>query len=536
MMEPRKYGVDRFGAILICVVFILLACAGISRLGVQTDEALFAGAIYPPIPEQRCIRILGQEIPLMVFDYVGALKSALYVPVLALWGVSAASVRFPAILIGAVAILMCFELMRGLLGRGAALMGALLLAADPMFLLTVRGDWGPVALQIACKTAGLLALAAYGRTGRERWLAAGFFVLGLGLWDKALFVWPLAGLAAGAAVLPWGKLSGLVSGRRIGVAAISFVAGCSPLLAYNLRNDWVTFRGDAGFSLEDASQKVLVLRATFAGEAMRGIMARTEANGWERGPSGALETATVGLATWERTPQRHYLGYLLGPALILALFLRGQYGRVARFSLAAGVTTWVMMLATAHAGGAVHHTVLLYPYPQMLAAAVLSGLAARRRVARAAGAAAVLMVAFSGVSMTARYYADEIRYGGTPAWSDAFYGAMAGVKSSGAKRVCLVDWGLYDNLRLFQQGRVELCTLAPEGSEQDRRDVARELRQPATLYAGHTEGQEVAPGSTERLLRFAEREGYEPVDRRVYRDRTGRPVIETFRMQRSSPR
>ncbi len=529
-VEVRRFALFLY-PLLLALGFIFLACSGISRLGIQTDEALFAGAIYPPFPEQRCIQVFGLQVPLMVFDYIGSLKSALYVPIFAMFGVSATTVRIPAILIGAATILICFVLMQRLLGARAAWIAALLLAADPMFLLTVRGDWGPVALQIALKAAALLALVRFGETLRPRWLAAGFFFLGLGLWDKALFVWSLVGLAGGGGALFARRIAGLVTRGRALTAILAFLAGCSPLLVYNVRNDWVTFRGNSGLSLKDSGKKLRVLHMTLSGEALRGYMARAEPGGFEREPSGTLESASVRLATSKALPRSNFLPHLLLPCLLLVVLVRGTHGGASRFFLAAGLITWLMMLITHHAGGAVHHTILIYPFPQMFIGAVLSSLAEKRRVMKSLISVAVGIVACSGIATTLTYYADEFRFGGTPVWSDAFYGAMHSVRESGTDRVCLLDWGFYDNTRLFLRGRVGLCTPNPAGSEQDANSTREELRMPNSVYVAHVPGEELVPGSAQRFLEFAAAEGYEPAGRKVFRDRTGRPVIETFTMQ-----
>lgn len=260
-------------------------------------------------------------------------------------------------------------------------------------------------------------------------------------------------------------------------------------------------------------------------------MGRMEPKGYERPPYGTAETIAVRLASSPAAPKKNYLVYLLVPCLLLAVALRGDHGRAARFFLTAGVGTWLMMLATHEAGGAVHHTVLVYPFPHLMAAAALAGLAEYHRVLRGVVAAAAVVVAVSGVSTTAHYYSDEIKYGGTPAWSDAFYGAMNSVRASGTDRVCLLDWGFFDNTRLFLGGRVGLCTPNPAGSDQDVNSTREELRMPNSVYVAHVPGEELVPGSEKRFLEFAATEGYEPTERKVFRDRAGRPVIETFTMQ-----
>jgi predicted membrane-bound mannosyltransferase len=83
----------------------------------------------------------------------------------------------------------------------AALVGTALLAVDPVFVLTSRWDWGPVVLQHLCLVGGMLAFVIFAREGQTRWLAVGAFVFGLGMWDKAIFLWSLVGLGTAAIVV-----------------------------------------------------------------------------------------------------------------------------------------------------------------------------------------------------------------------------------------------------------------------------------------------------------------------------------------------
>src|SRR5205814_5232527 len=96
-------------------------------------------------------------------------------------------------------------------GPSAAGAACGLLAADTLFLLTTCFDWGPVALQHLLLISALLSLVRFHQEGQRRFLAAGFFLLGLGMWDKALFAWVLNGVAlATLAVYPkelWKRFS-----------------------------------------------------------------------------------------------------------------------------------------------------------------------------------------------------------------------------------------------------------------------------------------------------------------------------------------
>src|SRR3954469_21431748 len=95
-------------ALLICLLFTAIAVPWIDKPGIQTDEVLFAGGIYPPFDDQLH--------PLMVMSYVGALKSLLWAAIFKLWPPSPASVRIPAVLLGALSIWWLYVLLSRTLG------------------------------------------------------------------------------------------------------------------------------------------------------------------------------------------------------------------------------------------------------------------------------------------------------------------------------------------------------------------------------------------------------------------------------------
>src|SRR5579871_1697718 len=126
-----------------CLWFFLSAHPFLTRLGLQNDEAWFAAPIYLPGSALYSYRIGPLHIPLMTASYIGTLKTLLWTPIFAIFGPSTLSVREPAVLLGALTIWLFFVLMRRVAGARAAVVATVLLAADPMFLMTTCYDWGP---------------------------------------------------------------------------------------------------------------------------------------------------------------------------------------------------------------------------------------------------------------------------------------------------------------------------------------------------------------------------------------------------------
>src|SRR5207249_11901781 len=128
------------------------------------------------------------------------------------------------------------------------------------------------------------------------WLAAGFFALGLGLWEKAIFAWLLTGLGVAALLVFRRAMWSAITLRNLTVAAAAFTFGASPLILYNARHAMITFRGNTVWSTDGFSAKARLLRGTLEGNALFGSMMRESWDGPVREPSGTLASATTRVA------------------------------------------------------------------------------------------------------------------------------------------------------------------------------------------------------------------------------------------------
>src|SRR5262249_18933979 len=149
-------------------------------------------------------------------------------------------------------------LLRRISGPLAAIAGALLLATDTIFLLTDTFDWGPVALQHLLLAGSMLLLYRYYETGRLSLLGWGFFLLGLAMWDKAVFIWSLTGLGAAALVVFPRTLVKMARPKPLAVALLAFLLGALPLVKFNWRTRGETFRSNAAWSADKMHDKLLI--------------------------------------------------------------------------------------------------------------------------------------------------------------------------------------------------------------------------------------------------------------------------------------
>src|SRR5262245_41243881 len=64
-----------------CIFFIAAGHAFVPLLGIEDDEALFAKGLYHPRAELYSLKRGNSQIPIMLMNYLGCLKTWLYGPI-----------------------------------------------------------------------------------------------------------------------------------------------------------------------------------------------------------------------------------------------------------------------------------------------------------------------------------------------------------------------------------------------------------------------------------------------------------------------
>jgi 4-amino-4-deoxy-L-arabinose transferase-like glycosyltransferase len=519
-----------------CLFFFLAGRAFLPHLGVQNDEALFASAIYEPRAGAFMLQIGQAKIPIMLMSYLGALKSWVYIPIFGVFGTGVSALRDPVLLAGAASIWLFFLLLRRVAGERAALIGCSLLAVDSLYLLTTCFDWGPVALQHLLLLGGLLLLIGFYQTGKDLALAGGFFLLGLAMWDKALAAWMLTGVAVAGILIFRRQIFGVITIRRLVIGALAFALGALPLIIYNVDENLVTLRANvARPDVSGIPAEAGFLMDTVDSRAFFGWMVNEDGQApVPHQPKGALQKASARISSLAGHPRHNLMLYAFALALLLAPLARGDALRTILFALVAMAVAWAQMAVTANAAASVHHTILLWPFPEMVIA--VSFAAASRRLGRAGApsVAAVLMVLIiSGALVTNEYYTLMLRNGGTINWTDAIFKLsdyMKGVPSSG---IYCADWGILDSLRLLNRGKLPLNVgtdgiRKPELSPEDRDYLQRMISESSHVFIAHTKEYEFFEGANARLQKYAAEAGYEREMMAVIPDGWGRPVYQVF--------
>jgi len=513
-------------------LFILLSLSLIPYAGIQEDEALFSIPFFQPPAREFRIRVFHHTIPIMVMTYVGALKTWIYWPLVGWFGSSVWAVRVPVALLGAITIFVFYHLTKGVGGPRATLAasaGALLLATDPVFLLTNTFDWGPVALEHVLVVTGCFLLFRFATNqSQKRFLALGFGCFGLALWNKALFVWALSGLIAGAIAVFWPEVKQCLTPRNSAIAAAAFLGGALPFVVYNLRNTNATLSQNAHLETDRLAEKWLQLKYAANGNSLFGYITG-EADVPLKPPSSLRGRAAEWI--WRRIGERreseHY--YVYGLMLVLApLWWRS---RAARFSLVFVSVAWLLMALTRNAGAAAHHDVLLWPFPILFAASVLASIP-WRWVAVAVAAAMVLM----NLLVVNQYVLQFERDGAAGDYTDALFALNRQLPEN--QTIYVIDWGMNATLQLTHHGRLRLRSaqgaLTGEAPNPEQQAQLRAmLSDTSAIWLGHAAGREAFPGVDAHLERFAFMAGYRRELIRTIPDSNGRPVFEIFRFART---
>lgn len=462
----------------------------------------------------------------MLMSYLGSFKSFLYLPIFEILGANVWTIRLPMVLLGAATIFVFYKLAFATLGRNSALLGAALLATDPLFLMTNTFDWGPVAVEHFLLVTGCWALFQFGTGAGSKWhLRLGFFCFGLALWNKAIVLWGFAGLGVATLVVlrPWLRQHLTLGNLR--TALLAFLVGAAPFVYYNAVNPLITFRQNAHLAPEEIPGKWLQLEAGLQGNSLFGYIASEE---WME-PAKAARTAPqrVSLAIRDAIGPRRNTGFYYVLGALLALVPLWWRSRAAWFSLSFVAVAWLWMAMTHDAGAGAHHVVLLWPFPILFAAAVV-----RKFPAWVLFVIGTVLVS-QNLAVDNQYLAQLTRNGSHNTFSDAIFPLSEALEDG--RPIYVTDWGMFDSLNLLHRGQLQLRAAAgpfvPASPDAEQAaEAQRMFRDSKGLFVGHVRGQEAFPDVGQHLDQLAQRTGFRREVLRTIADSNGRPMFEIWRV------
>jgi 4-amino-4-deoxy-L-arabinose transferase-like glycosyltransferase len=495
----------------IILLFIATAMLFVSRPGIEADEALVANpAIYS-----------WHHMPLMLMSYMGALKAWFYLALFDIVKPGAVSLRTPTVLLGAAAIWLFFLLVDRTVGRRAAWIGALLLATDSMFVILEAIDYGPNALHFVLKLSAMLLLVRFHRAGEEWALASGFFLFGIGLWDKAIFAWVLFGISIATVIVFPREVWRHLTIRNLAIAAGSIILGALPLVVYNIQRPFDTFKANQGMTNDPFAHKAVLWERTVNGAVLFGFFTSLE-------PSPQVGVATTRFQKVSRaiSEAAHQPTTNLTIAALCASCL-GLFARTSRkpvlFGLLAFAGTWLPMVITAGAGGAAHHVILLWPFHFLAIAAALAAVPWRW-----IALAVTLVLCAANLAVTNEYYWELVRNGPDIRWTDAIYPLERRLATLRSPDIYIVDWGIFESINLLSDNTAPVR--AVEFSNQD--NLRKIISDPRAAFVAHTARYAYFPQQRGMMEDVAASAGYEEVPIEIIYDRNGRATFDVFRFRK----
>jgi 4-amino-4-deoxy-L-arabinose transferase-like glycosyltransferase len=495
----------------ILALFIATAMLFVSRPGIEADEALVAnGAIF-----------YWHRVPLMLMSYMGALKAWFYLALFTFVKPGAVSLRMPTVLFGAAAVWLFFLLIDRTVGRRAAWIGVLLLATDTMFVILEAIDYGPNALHFVLKLAAMLLLVRFHR-GESVWaLAGGFFLFGLGLWDKAIFAWVLFGISLAALVVFPREVRRHLTLRNLAIVAGSMIVGALPLIAYNIHYPLETFKANRNMTNDPFAHKAVLWERTVNGAALFGFFTSLQPSPHPGEAVTPLQKVSQAISDAAHHPTTNFTIAALC-ASCLGLFARTSRKAVL-FGLLAFGGTWLPMVLTAGAGGASHHVILLWPFQFLAIAAALAAIP----WTWIAGALTFVLCA-ANLAVTNEYYWELVQNGPDIRWTDAFYPLEHRLETLRSPDIYIVDWGIFETINLLGDNATPVRAV-----DWSNQDILRKIvSDPRAAFVAHTAPYTYFPQQRATIEDAAASGGYEEVPIEIIYDRNGRATFDVFRFRK----
>jgi hypothetical protein len=466
--------------------------------GIQEDEMLFA---LPFLNHRPALYHWGAA-PVMLMDYIGALKTWIYWPIFRLWPIGVWSVRLPVCILSLLTLWLFADLTRRVAGSQAAVLAAAILATDAPFILTNTFDWGPVCLLLLSTVALLNLLVRHAEKRNNLQLATAFLIAGLATSYKAFFLVSVAAMAFAWLAVYGSKLRALIGWKTIAIAAAAFCVGAAPLIAFNAESHFATLTASRYLPDVPAGEKLLMMLRTLQGRSLEHYMFRSAPGEMIRlsgAPIGDLAKSWISNTNFQPGGA---LFEALALSLLALVFLRGsEWFRPLCFAWIAAALTFAWMLLYRDAGAGPHHSVLLYPAPQFIVALTAVSLGERVGYRQLAGVVAAIIL-ISNLWLLEQYARAGRDNGFSVFWTDGAANLARTIESEHLP-VAFLDWGIENAVRTMTENRVTVVDPAPPRG--------------SVLYIAHCDGYVIDPSRSAKFTSLTKA--------RVIPDPHGNPVF-----------
>lgn len=424
--------------------YLLLAAQYLNRPGLYYDELFWLNAaVGIPVDGLFCPLRIG-PIPVMVMNYIGALKSWVYAIPLAIFGTSAVAIRSISLALGCCVLFLLWKYLRQYFSPTWATMVCAAVAVDPSFVYTTRCDWGPVTLMLICKLLTLMAFTKYLENGKPLYLYLCGAALVLGTYDKANFSWFYITFLA-CAVLVYGKTllqHGQAAPQKTIRAYVLLGIGTLAMGLFYLFPLYFSSNGSFEFHI---SFVWTTLRSTLEGNGVYNFIFGSD----------------ITRRTWLYPV--FVMALILCPGLSMISLRLKKQEKLARFGLFHTLNTVLLifcMACTSQFGGA-HHIMMIYPAPELLfgTCCVLAiGLLPEKKLRFTQAACGVLLIAIALSSLVAtQEYLSTLRTNDTykPTWDPKIEKLGNVVNSYDYDCLVTTDWGLANQMVAAGNGNAQ---------------------------------------------------------------------------------
>lgn len=527
---PLRISYWSIASLLSLVLFLLCGLLLLPLVGFQTDEVMYVYNWWHPEQALSTIDLRHHQFPAMMMSYLGAFKSWVYAPVLDVFGPSVLAVRLPMLLLGGLTILLTGNLLRRIQGKTAAAIAVVLLSTDVVFLVTAVFDWGPVVIQNFLLVLGLLCLLKWYDTRRHRFAFLTGLIWGLALWNKALFLWNLSGMAVALLLLALPMILRAWNTKAAVLFALGLCVGSYPLLKFNVQTGGSTLKSNAHPEFSSIGAKASFLEHAVDGEVAPAATVDLANSNPDRLGHPFSQTASWITDHLGSAPS----SWRFPIGLLLVLCGLAAANRVQRkwilFFLISGVLGWLQAAITPEAGGSIHHTVLFWiPWYAALGLSAGSIAAWRTHFTGPAIASVTALLVLGGALTMAVDYGDLIRHSPTTPWTDADIALTSKLAALGATRVVTADWGIADviALRSRDQIAVDEQVFNLNGGNFDR-DQFEQCKPPSCWVVTHVPGKVMLAQASQTLQRSFKEDGITPTAETVLADTHGTPTFLVF--------
>ena len=518
-------------------LFLCLSLYQIELPGLYYDEAADAVPAMQILLGQKVelvnnagIWIGGHPFPIMVMDYVGAVNTYALLPLFSTLGINVFSLRLMPIIGGVLTLILAYFLARELFNKWVAATAMILLAVHPSFIFWTRQGIYITSIMSPLALGSLLSFQKWRNDGRSWALYLGFFLLGLGISAKILFLWFIVAVGILYFLLEWRREGPvkpvttypLLTPRRLMGSIIAFVLGAWMILLYNIET-----QGTLVVMRENlVSSQYGVNNLNFLGNmAKRLDNFKVLLDGGHFWFFGGVLTSN-----W-------YPPVFMAAAAVIALIMifnrtaRQQWRRVA---VIFGLVALVLIQSTVTISSLwPTHLYILLPFAIIIIAMgidLLYRYVSSSSAITLVGVLVVLALVGQSLYVDIKYHKLLEETGGRRTHSDAIYRLSSYLQARVDSRPVAMDWGIKNSVQILTQGKVSPLEVFQYTSEPNQTFydwLYGTLMKGEHLYVFHSQDCTVYP-RYEAFEAFARKFSREVHLEETIAEKDGTPIYEVY--------